>query len=44
MQIPKDVRDCIDALENAGFAVYLVGGCVRDYHIRPSDITPNSQT
>ena len=30
MQIPKDVRDCIDALEQAGFAAYLVGGCVRD--------------
>ena len=33
MQIPKDVRDCIDALENAGFAVYLVGGCVRDSYL-----------
>ena len=30
MQIPKDVRACIDALEWAGFAAYLVGGCVRD--------------
>ena len=30
MQIPKDVRACIDALEAAGFAAYLVGGCVRD--------------
>ena len=30
MQIPESVRGCIDALENAGFATYLVGGCVRD--------------
>ena len=30
MQIPKDVRACLDALEAAGFATYLVGGCVRD--------------
>ena len=33
MLIPKDVRGCIDALENAGFAVYLVGGCVRDSYL-----------
>ena len=33
MRIPKDVRDCIDALENAGFAAYLVGGCVRDAYL-----------
>ena len=33
MQIPKDVRDCIDALETAGFAAYLVGGCVRDAYL-----------
>ena len=39
MQIPKDVRDCMDALENAGFAVYLVGGCVRDSYLglQPND-------
>ena len=30
MQIPPQVRACIDALEHAGFAAYLVGGCVRD--------------
>ena len=30
MQIPEAVSGCIDALERAGFAVYLVGGCVRD--------------
>ena len=33
MQIPKAVRGCIDALENAGFAAYLVGGCVRDAYL-----------
>ena len=33
MRIPKDVSDCIDALERAGFAVYLVGGCVRDAYL-----------
>ena len=33
MQIPKDVRHCIDALEDAGFSAYLVGGCVRDAYL-----------
>ena len=33
MQIPKDARCCMDALEQAGFAVYLVGGCVRDSYL-----------
>ncbi len=30
MFVPEDIRACIDALENAGFAAYAVGGCVRD--------------
>ena len=30
MFLPEDIRACIDALENAGFAAYAVGGCVRD--------------
>ena len=30
MTLPDYVRDCLDALENAGFAAYCVGGCVRD--------------
>ena len=30
MVLPKYVTDCLDALENAGFAAYAVGGCVRD--------------
>ena len=33
VQIPESVRVCIDALENAGFAAYLVGGCVRDAYL-----------
>ena len=38
MQMPPDVRACMDALENAGFAAYLVGGCVRDAYL---GLTPN---
>ena len=30
MVLPEYVRACLDALENAGFAAYCVGGCVRD--------------
>ena len=30
MFLPNYVKNCIDALENAGFAAYAVGGCVRD--------------
>ena len=30
MYLPPYVRNCIDALEGAGFAAYAVGGCVRD--------------
>ncbi len=30
MILPDSVRRCIDALEQAGFAAYAVGGCVRD--------------
>lgn len=30
MVLPPYVRRCLDRLENAGFAVYAVGGCVRD--------------
>ena len=30
MYLPSYVRACIDLLENAGFAAYAVGGCVRD--------------
>ncbi len=31
MELPHSVRRCIDALENAGFEAYAVGGCVRDH-------------
>lgn len=30
MHLPEYVRQCVDALELAGFACYAVGGCVRD--------------
>ena len=30
MHLPEYVRQCVDALEHAGFACYAVGGCVRD--------------
>ena len=30
MLLPDYVRQCVDALEAAGFAAYVVGGCVRD--------------
>ncbi len=30
MHLPDPIRECIDALESAGFAAYAVGGCVRD--------------
>ena len=33
MPIPAPVQACIDRLENAGFATYLVGGCVRDAYL-----------
>lgn len=39
MILPQSVRECIDALESAGFAAYAVGGCVRDalLGLTPSD-------
>ena len=30
MKLPQYVTECLDALENAGYAAYAVGGCVRD--------------
>lgn len=30
MHLPESVRRCVDALENAGYSCYAVGGCVRD--------------
>ena len=31
MKLPEYVLSCIQALEDAGFAAYAVGGCVRDF-------------
>ena len=33
MPIPTPVQACIHRLESAGFATYLVGGCVRDAYL-----------
>ena len=30
MQLPQPISQCIRMLEDAGFAAYAVGGCVRD--------------
>lgn len=30
MLIPREIGGCLDALEQAGYEAYLVGGCVRD--------------
>ena len=30
MFLPQNIKKCVDALENAGFSAYAVGGCVRD--------------
>ncbi len=30
MELPRDVRQIIETLENAGYEAYAVGGCVRD--------------
>ena len=30
MYLPEYIQNCLDLLENAGFAAYAVGGCVRD--------------
>ncbi len=39
MFLPDYVRRCVDTLEQAGFATYAVGGCVRDacLGLRPHD-------
>ena len=30
MRLPDNIWNCLEALENAGFSAYAVGGCVRD--------------
>ncbi len=39
MELPRSVKFCMDALENAGYACYAVGGCVRDHllGLQPQD-------
>ena len=39
MELPGYVKTCLDALEEAGFAAYAVGGCVRDslLGLQPTD-------
>lgn len=39
MYLPEPILGCLDALEEAGFAAYAVGGCVRDscLGLRPQD-------
>ncbi len=47
MILPKEVKEIIKALEDAGFEAYAVGGCVRDFILgrEPSDwdITTNAK-
>ena len=47
MTLPKEVKEIIKALEDAGFEAYAVGGCVRDFILErePSDwdITTNAK-
>ena len=31
MYLPKTIQACLQALEDAGHAAYVVGGCVRDH-------------
>ena len=38
MMLPDYVNTCLEALENAGFPAYCVGGCVRDHLL---GLTPN---
>lgn len=46
MNIPKEVSNVMDKLENGGFEAFLVGGCVRDLILnrepRDWDITTNA--
>lgn len=47
LAVPQEVRDACDALKNAGFQAYLVGGCVRDLLLgrepKDWDITTNAK-
>jgi poly(A) polymerase/tRNA nucleotidyltransferase (CCA-adding enzyme) len=45
--IPKEVKDVLQALSDAGFEAYIVGGCVRDLSVsrvpKDWDITTNAK-
>ena len=47
MTIPKEVKNIIAKLENAGFEAYVVGGCVRDFLLNQEpkdwDVTTNAK-
>jgi len=47
MNIPKEVKEIIKKLEQAGFSAYIVGGCVRDFLLdrepKDWDITTNAK-
>jgi tRNA nucleotidyltransferase (CCA-adding enzyme) len=47
MAIPKEVKEVIKKLEDAGFEAFIVGGCVRDFlqDIKPKDwdVTTNAK-
>ena len=47
MQIPSEVKNILEALENAKFEAYAVGGCVRDLLLaavpKDWDITTNAK-
>ena len=47
MIIPKEVKNIIEKLEEAGFEAYIVGGCVRDFLLEKEpndwDVTTNAK-
>ena len=47
MTIPKEVKNIIGKLEDAGFEAYIVGGCVRDFLLEKDakdwDVTTNAK-
>lgn len=47
MQIPKEIKSILKALDNHGFEAYIVGGCVRDFLLKRKpkdwDITTNAK-
>ena len=47
MTIPKEVKNILTELKNAGFEAYIVGGCVRDFLVgvepKDWDVTTNAK-